>query len=357
VKKKKIMHILNSNSYSGAENVVITLIHTSDDKVDSVYVSPNGSICEILHQNNVEYYPVEKVTPLSIKQAICDINPDIIHAHDFTAGIVSSVVSKKIPVLNHLHNNSPWIKRLSPKSIAYGLSCYRYKKILTVSDSVMDEFIFGSKFREKTIMVGNPIDIHVVQEKAREEIVEKDIEIQHTDVVFLGRLTPQKNIFLLLEILKDLKKRKPDLLVSIIGDGELRVKFEEKIAEYQLQDNIVLYGFQKNPYPYLNASKVMCMPSAWEGFGLAAVEGLALAKPVIAAPVGGLVNIISDSCGKLCNEKNEYVDEIYKLLCDSDYYNKLSRGALKRAKELDNINEYTNQILNIYKLILKDACL
>jgi glycosyltransferase involved in cell wall biosynthesis len=116
-------------------------------------------------------------------------------------------------------------------------------------------------------------------------------------------LTPQKNIFFLLEILKDLKVLKPDMTVSIVGEGELRKEFEDKISEYNLQDNITLYGFQKNPYPYIMAAKVMCMPSAWEGFGLAAVEGMALGKPVVAAPVGGLTSIIDDSCGKLCSKK------------------------------------------------------
>ena len=55
MKKEKVMHVLNSRKYSGAENVVITLINATKTKVDSVYVSPDGPICECLKENNISY--------------------------------------------------------------------------------------------------------------------------------------------------------------------------------------------------------------------------------------------------------------------------------------------------------------
>jgi glycosyltransferase involved in cell wall biosynthesis len=142
---------------------------------------------------------------------------------------------------------------------------------------------------------------------------------------------------------------KPDLTVSIVGDGELRKEFEDKIAEYKLQDNITLYGFQENPYPYIKAAKVMCMPSAWEGFGLAAVEALALGKPVVASPVGGLKDIITEQSGYLCKEKEEFVASIERLLTEETLYKQKSKGALIRANELGNMKEYGNVILSVYQ--------
>jgi glycosyltransferase involved in cell wall biosynthesis len=337
------------NSYSGAENVAITLINSVKERVNSVYVSPDGSITEIVEQNGIKHYAVEKVTVSNIRKAIGDIQPDIIHAHDFTAGTICAIASGKIPVINHLHNNSPWIKKLSIKSVVYALTCFKYKRILTVSNSVMNEFVFGKIFRNKTVVVGNPINLSTIREKANQQLPIQAAQKAAVDIVFVGRLTPQKNIFFLLEILKDLKEWKPDLTVSIVGDGELRNEFEYKIAEYKLQDNITLYGFQDNPYPYIKSAKVMCMPSAWEGFGLAAVEGLALGKPVVAAPVGGLTSIIDDSCGKLCSEKKDYVSEVYRLLTDDCYYSSKSKGSVNRAGYFDNIKEYSNKIIKIYE--------
>ena len=48
---------------------------------------------------------------MGLKKAIEKIQPDIIHAHDFTAGILAASLINRIPIINHLHNNSPWLKK------------------------------------------------------------------------------------------------------------------------------------------------------------------------------------------------------------------------------------------------------
>ena len=70
----------------------------------------------------------------------------------------------------------------------------------------------------------------------------------------------------------------------------------------------------ENPYPVLNASKIMILPSKWEGYGLVAVESLSLGIPVICSGAGGLKNIVNSSCGKICKNKDDYVQEIIELL-------------------------------------------
>ena len=132
-------------------------------------------------------------------------------------------------------------------------------------------------------------------------------------------------------------------------DGELREIVEEKIQELGLEEIINLKGFLENPYEILQKCKVLCMPSRWEGFGLAAVEALALGVPVVATEVGGLPGIIDESCGKLCDSKETFVEEIGSLLSDSELYRKKISGANKRAEELDNIDQYISDMINVYK--------
>ena len=172
-------------------------------------------------------------------------------------------------MISHIHNNSPWLRKVCINSIGYGVSCFKYKYMLGVSDSVFDEFIFGKVFKKKERIIGNPISITSVQEKA--QIAEcKD----SYDMVFLGRLSEQKNPEAFVEIVKEVKKQLPVHAV-MIGDGELKEKVASKIQKNGLQEVIELKGFLENPYGILGNSKVLCMPSRWEGFGLAAVEALA----------------------------------------------------------------------------------
>ena len=177
--------------------------------------------------------------------------------------------------------------------------------------------------------------------------------LKNYDIAFLGRLCEQKNPFLFLEIVYEVKKNKPDVKAVMIGDGEMKDEAVQKINELNLNDNIELSGFQKNPFPILKKSKLLCMPSLWEGFGLAAVEALSLGLPVISSDVGGLPEIVNETCGKICHEKNEYAEAILKILNDSELSERMKKGAYARADELYNVSEYSKNILKIYKDLLK----
>ncbi len=343
MRKIRVLHILNTDSFSGAENVAISIIRETSEEAEGIYLSKDGNIRKILDRKKIAFYPIEKLNVRVLKNAISELEPDIIHAHDFTAGIISVFSTNKIPIINHLHNNSPWIKRISWKTILFGMTCTQFKKILTVSNSIMDEYIFGKYFQRKVIVIGNPFSIQKIQKKS--EYAEIKLK---SDIIFLGRLSKPKNPFLFLDVINDLAKILPNIQAVMVGDGELRVQIESRIYELNLEKNVTLYGFQENPYGLLDAGKILCMPSLWEGFGLAALEALSLGKPVIATPVGGLVEIIDSTCGKLCITKEDFVKELYHLLTVEEEYNAKSSGAYIRAKKFDNVQKYMNILKELY---------
>ena len=110
-----------------------------------------------------------------------------------------------------------------------------------------------------------------------------------------------------------------------------------------------MVGFKANPFPILNNAKILCLTSKWEGFGLVATEALVLGKPVVATPVGGLPSIVNSTCGLLCDELQEFVSEISKLLEEESYYNKKSFGAQIRINEICNLKSYMKNLIVFYK--------
>ncbi len=342
----RVLHVLNTGSFSGAENVAITIIKETRNAVDSVYVSLDGQISNVLNETGIAFYPIKKINPGNLKKAIKDIQPDIIHAHDFTASVTSALCApKNVRVISHLHNNPPWIKNVNAKTVAYAATSFRFEKILTVSQAVISEFVLGRFFQSKTEVIGNPVDVLAIRNKLQNDEGDR---IPETDIAFLGRLSPQKNPMRFLEIVKLVSEKIPDIRIAMIGDGELRTETEQRIKELGLESSITLYGFQSNPYKFLAKTKVLCMPSRWEGFGLAAIEALALGKPVFASPVGGLVNIVNDECGALCETNEEYTSSIVDLLTDKELYCKFSEGARDRALHLDNMHQYHEMIVQLY---------
>lgn len=349
--KRKILFLLNTNSYSGAENVVIQIIENIKDiNIEMVYVSKEGPIRKYLENKKIHFVPIKSMDPIEIRKVICQEKPDIIHANDFRASVMAALSCWKLPIISHLHNNTPWMRKYHLYSFLYLLTSVRYKKILIVSPAILEEYVFGNWIKKKTIVINNPINLKSLQEYKQKHVFHNK---KNYDIVFLGRLTWQKDPFRFIGLIVGLKKRIPLLKVVMVGDGELRKECEIKIKEFHLKESITILGFQENPYQYLCQGKVLCMPSKWEGFGLAAVEALAFHIPVVAAKVGGLPLIVDNNCGKLCKTDKEFIDEIYQLLTDKDYYLKKQNNAGKRALELDNIEEYICNLKQLYNQIIE----
>ena len=148
---RTVLHLLNTNTYSGAENVAITMICAMKRLYPHyrlVYVSPDGPIRDRLDSEGVEFEPIEKISRGEIRRVIKKYHPEVIHAHDFTASIVSAYASFGVPVISHIHNNPPWLGRLCVKSVAYLLS----------SETNLKQFAQGCiKFIVRSIFFGNDI--------------------------------------------------------------------------------------------------------------------------------------------------------------------------------------------------------
>ena len=214
---------------------------------------------------------------------------------------------------------------------------------MTVSDSIEKEFIFSKFIKNKIICIGNPINTQEISDKIKGLKIEKKY-----DICCVARITEQKNPFKFIEIIKNLTKKNKNIKAIWVGDGELRDEVNKKIKEEKLEKNIQLVGFQKNPYIYMAESKVFLLTSDWEGFGLVAVEALTLGLPCVVSNVGGLKEIVNNKCGELCINNNEYVNEIFKLLNDNNYYNLKSKSSIETAISLNNIKKYIEKINKLY---------
>lgn len=341
----KVVHILNTGKFSGAENVVIQIIEGLREKNDMqfVYMSLDGTIREVLQKRNIEFYLVDKISVHTIKKMVRDLKPDILHCHDYTTSILASISTNK-RIISHLHNNSPWIKKYGLYSWVYWASSIKYTDILLVSETIANEYVFSKFVSKKFSVIGNPIDTRLITTQSKEFVVEKKY-----DIAYLGRLTEQKNPLLFIQIIKKLKAENPTISACMIGDGDLYEDVKRTICIEKLDDTIQLLGFQKNPYPFLQKSRILLATSKWEGYGLFAVEALVLGKPVVCTNVGGLKNIINSSCGYICDSTEEMVKRCSELLNNKELYADKASGTKIRVKEFITKEQYMKSILEVYE--------
>ncbi|MBE5943232.1 MAG: glycosyltransferase [Lachnospiraceae bacterium] len=345
MEKLKVIHVVNTGKYSGAEKVAISTIEGMRDHVNSVYVCLDGPVVEILKSKKIDYVCITKLKVHEISAVIKKIKPDIIHAHDYTAGIMCALTMTKTPIINHVHNNAPWIKKFNIKSVSYVLSSFRYERIIAVSKAIIEENLFSTILSKKAIIIRNPFNSTIIKELAKKD---NKGDANSYDIVYLGRLSEAKNPIAFVNIVEQVAKVIADTKVGIIGDGELREKVIDIINCSGMNNKIELLGHKDNPYPILEMAKVLCVPSKWEGYGIAATEALAFGVPVVARCVGGLVDIVNEDCGFLCKSDEEIANKIIAVLRDSKLHNKLSKGAKRRAEEIEKSSDYIEQMNNEY---------
>jgi glycosyltransferase involved in cell wall biosynthesis len=113
-------------------------------------------------------------------------------------------------------------------------------------------------------------------------------------IASVGRLSPEKGQATLLRAMPALLGVSPDARVLLCGEGPEQDALRKLASELGISDRVEFLGFVPDVRPVLAAANVFVMPSLTEGLGVAALEAMAMAKPVVASAVGGLPESIAD---------------------------------------------------------------
>lgn len=163
----KILHLLQSPFFSGAENVVCQIISAfqDDSNYEMVYCSPKGPIESVLKERGIKYEPIESLNISEIKRVIKKIQPDYIHAHDMNASFKASLTSSQAKLISHIHNNNIENRGISLKSLAFLLPAWKASHIYYVSRSSYKDYFFHKLFERKSSVLYNVLNIDELNEK------------------------------------------------------------------------------------------------------------------------------------------------------------------------------------------------
>ena len=216
--------------------------------------------------------------------------------------------------------------------------------VFCVSEFVKSKFLSGiSSQKKKVIVLYNG-----VQRKL------KRLPKKHKEIIFVGRLVPEKGVQLYVKVIKKLYDKFLDYKFFLIGSSHFGVvskqsKFAEKIIkEYEDIGNRAVYcGFASNHevQKFMKRASLIIVPSTWdEPFGLVVAEAMSNGTAVITSDVGGIPEVIGKS-GIVINNINEtkLFNNMYELLSNSMKMRKLqklswenfSHSSTNSSKQLD----------------------
>jgi glycosyltransferase involved in cell wall biosynthesis len=121
------------------------------------------------------------------------------------------------------------------------------------------------------------------------------LDFRDTDYVIglAAVLRPEKNPLQLVDAIALLRARGIPAKALMIGDGPMRAALEARARERMVANDVHISGFQQDVRPHIAACDVMALCSFTEAFSLAALEAMAMGKPVVHADVGGAAEMIS----------------------------------------------------------------
>ena len=203
--------------------------------------------------------------------------------------IIASRLSKARPkIILAQHNYSNDEDRTPLKSLYFRL----YNKadyVTAVSQGIRSFMIKNGVKKEKIMVLYNPIDIQNVVKRSKEKT---DIILPPNYIMFLGRITPLKNLFLLLKAFELLAKEDETLKLIIVGDGSDKEKLEKYSESNGLREKVIFAGQQSNPFPFIKNSKAMILPSFSEALPMVIIEAFTLGVTVIATPTLGSLELL-----------------------------------------------------------------
>jgi glycosyltransferase involved in cell wall biosynthesis len=181
-------------------------------------------------------------------------------------------------------------------------------------------------------------------ERERDDLRRKlGIAADATMVLYTGRLSRAKGVRMLVETWRDLVAAHPGLLLVMVGSGrgswdDCEAEIVEYIRSHSLQAKIVLAGQSDRVHEYVQAADLFVSPSDYEGFGLAVVEALAGAVPVVSTAVGVAPHILRHGVnGFLClpKDKTALMDTLQFALSERQRWPQIGRLGREAAREYD----------------------
>jgi glycosyltransferase involved in cell wall biosynthesis len=166
-----------------------------------------------------------------------------------------------------------------------------------------------------------------------------------------GRLELIKGLSYLIEALAILAPDFPGLRLEIAGEGSLRAALEERSRQLGVSGVVSFLGWREDLASVMAGWDILAMPSLDEGFGMAALDGMAAGLPVVASEVGGLCELIKNGeTGWLVPPAvpTELARRLKELIQDGQRREAMGLAGRQRAINYFSISQMVEQTLAVY---------
>jgi glycosyltransferase involved in cell wall biosynthesis len=229
---------------------------------------------------------VDPMLARRLRRALKALEPDVVHTHLVHADLYGSLGSLRAPwaLVSTKHNDDPF--RAGTFRFAERVLTRRADRVVAITDALA---------RFCVERVGLPQEkVEVVHYGLDELPAAWGTGTEPPEGRFLlaiARLTEQKGLDVAVRALAGLPA---DVRLAVLGEGSERPRLEALAEELGASDRLLLPGRVGDVAAWLRRATLLVHPVRWEGFGLALLEAMLAAKPVVASAVSSIPEIVVD---------------------------------------------------------------
>jgi len=268
------------------------------------------------------------------------------------AYIANIISSKKVPIILNLqegdseeHFQNRWFGLIN---LSWKLALKRSSSVVAIS-SYLAERAKNFGYRGQSIVIPNGVDVkkfdfelNLTENNTSNTRVALGLNDGDIALITTSRLVLKNGVG---DVIQALPKLSENIKFVIFGEGYLEKELKELAIKLNVSNRIIFKGFVEHSVlnKYLKASDIFIRTSRSEGQGISFLEAMACKLPVIATPVGGIVDFLHDpffeadtdnQTGYFCQPENpESVAETVKRVMNDSQKNSVVENAYNMVKE------------------------
>jgi len=346
----RVLHIVTGMGLGGAEKVAVQLATARGSSAAVAWLTGPLRWEEPLAQAGVACHPVGMRRPWHMPQAVLRLRalirqfrPDIVHTHLIHANLAGRRAARlagDVPVVSTEHNlgyqgvGARWLVPLDARTSR------RNRAVVAISEAVRARCL-SAGFRPDTLCV-------VYNGVTLPASLPPPPDARKPLLVMVGRLHPDKGA----DIFIDIVERLPSVAGRLVGDGKERANIRRLIEVSPARERLQ-WEPEGDAACALGRATVVVVPSRREGLGIVPLEAMALARPVVAARVGGLVEVVEDGVTGLlvAPEAGALVASVQRLLDQPERLVEMGRAGRQRVEERFTLNRMLDGYEAIYRRV------
>ena len=362
----RILYLITSTNVGGTERALLELINRIDRNKYNAYVcsvKKPGAFANKIAEAADGFYSLGLSEAGGIKAAttflpalfrliliIRRTRPFIIHSFLFRANILGRIAGRltgvpavisSIRVIEADKHYKHFIDRITSSMVSMYIAVSNAARKFTIKNVGVCP--------DKIVTVYNGIECRSKQVKPPDSFLTDN---NYRNIALVGRLDRQKGHNVLIEAVKAVLPKQPDLRVYFFGEGPCEFFLRQTVKKENLSEHIIFMDVTENIRSWISEMDIIVLPSLWEGLPNVLLEAMAEARPVVASRIAGIDEIVVDgTTGILFDPENpqSLAQALLGILNNKPLALNMGREGKKRVLEKFSMEKMSKKTMGVYQ--------